>query len=393
MTEARDVLLVGGGGLQAQALMTAAARAADLSSWAAVDRAWQPDRRAAATELGLAIETCDMLEEPQRLRELVGSSRLVVNCAGPFYRTGGAALDACIETGVDYLDICDDADATLELLGRDDAAREAGVRALIGMGSSPGVTNVLVRAAADALGGADEVEICWVVDVGDVSNAAIQHFWHIFALVDEHGERQPVAAWDRLSTRRVEFPEPVGSSTLLELSHPEPITLPRFLGVKSVRNYGGITPEDTLFVNWALARSGADGSGSGEVGGATYPIPELAAALHRAYMGLREPTPYLGGGLVVEVRRGGEGFRFASADSISMEESTGTPAAAGALMMLAGEGPEPGVRAPECLDPAAFFPALGRVSRSTGSLALHRLEGGRPTERLRIRELFAGSAA
>ncbi|MEZ5078813.1 MAG: saccharopine dehydrogenase NADP-binding domain-containing protein [Solirubrobacterales bacterium] len=392
MTKTGEVLLLGGGGLQAQALVEAAARAGDLTGWVAADREWRPERQETVERFGAGVGTVDLIAEPERLRALVGSARLVVNCAGPFYRTGAAALDACIECGTDYLDICDDADATLELLERDAAARERGVRALIGMGSSPGVTNVLVRAAVDALGGADEVDICWVVDVEDVGNAAIQHFWHIFALIDEDGRRQPVAPWEQLSTREVAFSEPIGTSTLLELSHPEPLTLPRFLPVKRVRNFGGIAPEDSLFVSWAIARMGGDGSQSIELDGAEHEIPEVAVALYSAYRERRERTPYLGGGLVVDVRRGSDGFRFSSADSTSMEESTGIPAAAGALLMLAGGGPEPGVSAPECLDPATFFPVLGSAGRNTGSLTLHRLEGNREGERMRIRDLLAEGA-
>ncbi|MBS1843050.1 MAG: saccharopine dehydrogenase NADP-binding domain-containing protein [Actinobacteria bacterium] len=393
MIEASDVLVLGGGGLQAKALIEAAARARDLSRWTALDRAWRPDRSEGLAKLGLRTATCDMLEEPDRLLELVGSSSLVINCAGPFYRTGAAALDACIECGTDYLDICDDADATLELLERDADARAAGIKALIGMGSSPGVTNLLVRVAVDALGEADEVEICWVVDVEDVGNAAVQHFWHIFSLLDDAGVRRPVAAWEDLSTREVEFPDPVGKATLLQLSHPEPITVPRFLPVRRVRNFGGIVPNDAMFVSWAIARLGGDSSESISIEGSPMPIPDLAVALYGSYRERREPTPYRGSGLIIDVRAGDRGFRFSSADSLSMEESTGTPAAAAALLMLEGCDLESGVAAPECLDPAAFFPALGRVSRSTGSLTLRSLEDGRPGERLRIRDLISRGAA
>lgn len=389
MSKERDVVVIGGGGLQAQALFEAAARARDLSSWVAVDRAWRPDRLAFLEKLGVGTETCDALTDPDRLRQIVGSARVAANCAGPFYRTGAAVMDACIAEGTDYLDICDDADATLVLLERDEAAKAAGVRALIGMGSSPGVTNVLVRAAVDALGHADSVDISWVVDVEDVGDAAIQHFWHIFALVGPDGVRQPVAPFESLSTKTVEFPPPLGRQTLLELSHPEPITVPRFLPVGSVKNFGGVAPDDALFVSWALARMGTDGAGTLDVGGTEHALPELGVALYANYRATRDKTPYAGGGLVVDVHSGGDGFRFASGDSTSMEESTGTPAAAGTLMMLDGDGPEPGVSAPECLRPAAFFPTLGKVSRSSGSLSLHRLVGGQPTERVRIRDLFA----
>jgi saccharopine dehydrogenase-like NADP-dependent oxidoreductase len=388
MAQQCEVLVVGGGGLQAQAMFEAASRAHDLSSWVAVDRAWRPARQAGVERFGVRTAICDILVDPDGLRELVGSAKLVANFAGPFYRTGAAVLDACITTGTDYMDICDDADATLELLGRDDSARAAGICALLGMGSSPGVTNVLVRAAVDALGAADEVSINWTVDVSDVGAAAAQHFWHIFALVDGTGTRQPVASWDRLSRRRVTFPDPLGDCTVLEFSHPEPITIPRFLPVDSVRNFGGIWPDDALFVSWALARLGADGGSEISVDGATHLLPDVAEALYERYRREREPTPYRGGGLVVDVRRGEDGYRFASGDSTSMEESTGTPAAAGILMLLRGEDLDSGVLAPECLQPSQFFPTLGSVSRSTGSLALHRLHDGELGERIRIRDLI-----
>jgi saccharopine dehydrogenase (NAD+, L-lysine forming) len=42
-------------------------------------------------------------------------------------------------------------DVTLEILEMDEDARRAGISALIGMGSSPGATNLLARFAADNL--------------------------------------------------------------------------------------------------------------------------------------------------------------------------------------------------------------------------------------------------
>jgi saccharopine dehydrogenase-like NADP-dependent oxidoreductase len=332
----------------------------------------------------------DVLAEPDRLRELIPGATLVANFAGPYYRTGTAVLEACIATGCDYLDICDDADATLAMLARDGAARAAGVRALVGMGSSPGVTNVLVRAARDWLGDADEVCLSWIVDVADVNDAALQHFWHIFAPVGLDGERLAVPAWEELNLRTVDFPEPLGERIVIGLSHPEPITLPRFLGIETVRNFGAVAPEDSLIVNWTLARLGAAG-GPGDrldVGGSEIPIPELASVLYRHYLRVRAPTDYLGGGLVVDVWSGEEGVRFASADKTSMEESTGVPAAAGILLMLEAGPEEPGVIAPECLDPVEFFPRLGRCSRGTGSLGAYRLWGQEQGVRIRIRDLL-----
>jgi hypothetical protein len=386
----REVVVIGAGGAQAQAMLEAAGRAGAVDKWVAVDRAWRDREKYACQELGMRTVELDLLEEPDRLRELILDAALVANFAGPYYRTGTAVLEACIDAGCDYLDICDDADATLEMLARDEAARAAGIRALIGMGSSPGITNILVRAARDWLGEADEVSLSWIVDVADVNDAALQHFWHIFAPIGPGGERRPVPAWEDLSLRTVTFPEPLGERLVIGLSHPEPITVPRFLGIETVRNFGSIVPEDSLVVNWSLARLGAAG-GPGDqlaVDGSEVPIPTLASGLYRRYLETRAPTEYLGGGLVVDVWSGEEGVRFASADKTSMDESTGVPAAAGILLMLEGGPEEPGVIAPECLDPGEFFPRLGRSSRGTGSLGAYRLWGNEQGVRIRIRDLL-----
>jgi saccharopine dehydrogenase (NAD+, L-lysine-forming) len=386
----RQVVVIGAGGAQAQAMLKAAERAGAIDGWVAVDRAWREKEKLVCEERGMSTVELDLLEEPDRLRDLVADAALVANFAGPYYRTGTAVLDACIEVRCDYLDICDDADATLAMLTRHHEAGAAGIRALVGMGSSPGVTNVLVRAAMDSLGGADEVGLSWVVDVADVNAAALQHFWHIFAPIDADGRRGPVPAWEDLSLRTATFPEPLGEQSVIGLSHPEPITIPRFLGIEKVRNFGSIVPADALVVNWALARLGASGGEAAEieVGGAKVGIPALASDLYRHYLDSREPTDYLGGGLVVDVWAGEEGIRFASADKTSMDESTGVPAAAGIVLMLEGGPVDHGVMAPECLDPAEFFSALGRSSRGTGSLGAYRLRGSEQGERMRIRDLL-----
>ena len=75
---------------------------------------------------------------------------LVLNCVGPFYKTVKNVIETVIQAGINYVDVCDDVDVTLEILELDKNAKEAGVTALIGMGSSPGVTNILGAFAANA---------------------------------------------------------------------------------------------------------------------------------------------------------------------------------------------------------------------------------------------------
>ena len=361
-----------------------------VDNWLAVDRHWRGSERLAYERLGVPTVELDLLEEPERLRELIHGAALVANLAGPYYRTGAAVLDACIEVGCDYLDICDDTAATRELLARDEAARAAGVRALAGVGASPGISNVLIRAAVEWLGEADEVGLSWVVDVADVNGAALQHFWHTFAPAGADGLPGPMPAWEELSLRTAKFPEPLGERLLIGLAHPEQVTVPRFLGIEAVRSFGSIVPEDSLVVNWALARMGASGDegDKSRMAGSEAEISAPALELYRRYLKARAPTEYLGSGLVLDVWAGKEGVRFASASRTSMDEATGVPAAAGIALMLEGGPDEPGVMAPECLDPAEFFRSLGRFSRGTGSLGAYRLWGSEEGVRIRIRDLL-----
>lgn len=388
-----NVVVIGGGGLQAQGLFGGADRGGHIDRWLAVDRAWMPEREKATAKFGVATRTADVFDDPAALSELVASTRLVVNLAGPFYRTGGLILDACIGGNTDYMDICDDADATLALLERDQTADAAGVHALVGMGASPGTTNIMVRTAIDVLGSAARADVCWSVDIHDMTLTQLWHFWHGFSLVAPDGTMTPVPAWDELSIKTADFLEPVGSRQLIEMAHPEPVTLPRFLPIEAAANYGSMVPGDPLYLAWALARLGAASGENVEIAGREVPVGDVSVALWERYRERTVDGPYLGGGFLVEVHTDGDGYCFVSgADDISTEESTGGPAAAGIAMLLDGQVPRPGVFPPECLEPRLAWPALAKIGRGRGIIALYRLEGGRRTERLSIRQLVeAGS--
>ncbi|MEZ5098142.1 MAG: saccharopine dehydrogenase NADP-binding domain-containing protein [Nocardioides sp.] len=93
---------------------------------------------------------CDVSDRAA-LTALIANADVVVNCVGPFYRFGPSTLAAAIDAGVDYVDVCDDLAPTVTMLQQDEHARERGVRALIGVGNSPGLANLFVRLCDDLL--------------------------------------------------------------------------------------------------------------------------------------------------------------------------------------------------------------------------------------------------
>jgi len=369
-------------------MLAALSRAVDLEGLTAVDLYWSPEARAEVEALGVEAVSGDVLSDTgQRLLERRPAVSLLVNMAGPFYVIGTGALELAIELGADYLDICDDVDATELLLALEPQARGQGIRALIGMGSAPGTTNILIRTALDALEDPrrSAVELAWTVDRADMTRAAFDHVIHCFATALPGVSEVP--EWDDLQPRYLVFPEPGGRQVIMTLGHPEPLTLPRFTGVGQVTNQGGISPPEYLHLCWALAR---------QCDLRTLQREGVDAALYQQYCSF-EQLPQVeqvryGSGLQIDVTIDGDGYRFAGGSDMKMEEATGVPAAAGVLLMLGGALAEPGVWAPECLKPPAFFEALRRVALGGGGLHLLLLRDGQPAGRARIRDLLATGA-
>lgn len=384
MSRRYELVVIGAGGAQAQAMLRALSRGGSTSGCLALDRSWRQGVREQTEAMGFETVESDALASNEALSGLLASTKLVANLAGPYYKTGATILDAAIRTGTHYLDISDDADVALPMLERNHAAEEAGVSALIGMGSSPGTTNILIRAAVDHLGEAEDVDINWTVDTSDLTEASIRHFWHCFNLVEPDGKIHDVPGWSDLDFKVVDFPAPIGRQKLLRLAHPEPITIPRFLPVKRASNYGGLSQEEALIISWSLANIADERRSKGE-------FTDEAVRLFRHYCERRKGAPRVGSGLIIDVHTNGNGLRFCAGSDGGMDDSTGIPAAAGAVLMMDGRVSRKGVFAPEVINAADFFESLRKVSPGGGGLTLYRLEGGKPENRMRIRDLLSSN--
>ncbi|QLG61419.1 saccharopine dehydrogenase family protein [Halorarum salinum] len=86
-----------------------------------------------ATELGLDHRVFS-LAHPGVVESQLGDVDAVLNCAGPFSRTVGPLLDACLETGTDYLDIAGRIETVESVAERDRDAERADVTVLPAVG-------------------------------------------------------------------------------------------------------------------------------------------------------------------------------------------------------------------------------------------------------------------
>jgi saccharopine dehydrogenase-like NADP-dependent oxidoreductase len=155
----------------------------------------------------------------------------VINTAGPFFRFGVPVLRAAIMAGCDYLDICDDWEPTLDMLAMHPGAQAAGVVAVIGMGASPGVSNLLATMAARELDQAHTIVTGWNIEAAqpeDNGGPGVSA-----ALV--HGIRQ-MTGTIRVARDHRQIDEPPLQRTIIDypglgerqawtFGHPEPLTL------------------------------------------------------------------------------------------------------------------------------------------------------------------------
>jgi saccharopine dehydrogenase-like NADP-dependent oxidoreductase len=175
------------------------------------------------------------------LVDLLRKVRAVAACIP--YRVNLPTMEAALAAGCDYADLGGLFHTTKKQLELHDRFAAAGVSAVLGIGSAPGLTNVLARLGADRLDRVDAIDLVdGAVDLsaggGDFgvpySADTVLDEFTMPAMVFENGELKEVPAasgvvdWD--------FPEPVGTQPAMYTLHSEPATLPETIaGVRDVR--------------------------------------------------------------------------------------------------------------------------------------------------------------
>lgn len=122
---------------------------------------------ALATELGCPARCFD-LREPQQIAPYLKEVAVVLNCAGPFSQTAHAMMEACLATGVDYLDITGEIEVILAAVARGDRARQAGVALIPAVGFDVVPTDCLAAMLAERLPNAKVLQLAFA-GAGSVS--------------------------------------------------------------------------------------------------------------------------------------------------------------------------------------------------------------------------------
>ncbi|MDE3228446.1 MAG: saccharopine dehydrogenase NADP-binding domain-containing protein, partial [Chloroflexota bacterium] len=152
-------------------------------------------------------------------------------------------MEACLDAGVPYLDFGGLFHMTRRQYELDGAFREAGITAALGIGSTPGITNVLARVAADHLDTVERLDVR--IGCGDASPADAPFVppYSIRTIFDECTLEPMVyadGAWSAAAPmsggEAIEFPAPVGQATAMYTLHSEVALFPVSFGAKGLRH-------------------------------------------------------------------------------------------------------------------------------------------------------------
>jgi saccharopine dehydrogenase (NAD+, L-lysine-forming) len=306
----------------------------------------------------------DATDDKSLLKSLEDAD-VAVNCVGPFYKFAPRILKTVITKGINYVDICDDYDITEKLL--DDyhtMAQNAGVTCIIGLGASPGLTNMIVAFGAKQLTSVKDVKVFVARGIEEEAGGAIpyhmMHCWLGKIPIYKNGRFERAQGLVD-GEEYVTFPEPYGQVPVYYFGHPETVTIPRYVkGVQNVCCKGTFFPKEfrEALVNVESLGLLSDNPITVQ-GKAITPLDFTAAFIEvlRKRVIEKVKTIPAGGTVMVQVagELDGEPRTFRYAGTSHMREGTGTPVAVGAKMLADGAVKSPGVYAPEgCIPPEEF---------------------------------------
>lgn len=362
------VIVVGGAGAMGRYAVRSISRLGTARRLIIADKNVEYAKRLSA-EVGPPCEALELdATDPEALRRAFADCDVVCSTMGPFAVFGRPILEAALESRCSYLDIDDDWQSTIEAFELHDLAVANNVTAVIGMGSSPGFSNMLAMLAVEDLDSVEGLYTGWnlasaVVEVEDnyppsmAASAAVEH-WLLQCSgqirVWQDGAYADVTPAERMVLQLPGF----GERVVHTMGHPEPITLPRSVpGLRRALNVQ-VGPE-WIFDHLRSVAADYDAGRISLQEGArrlAHPVRPGSRAGERQKREKRLPYNWA-------LAEGTKAGRARSVMTYSVGEprgrmggQTGVPLAIGAEFLRRGQIKDRGVLSPEAaIDPHEFF--------------------------------------
>lgn len=235
------IVVLGGAGAMGRVTVRA------LTEYADVDQITIADyHEGRARELAASLQSSKIVvrqidvNDFERVALLIRGSDVVLSAVDYVYNL--PVLRACIQEKVHYADLGGLFHMTRTLMALHEEAEAAGITAILGMGGTPGITNLLARAAVDKLDRVDSIKVQLGCGDETPTTAPLVAPYSIRTILDEFtrspqvfqdGEwhaQQPLTGQEELI-----FPLPVGRATAIYSLHSECASFPVSFREKGIR--------------------------------------------------------------------------------------------------------------------------------------------------------------
>jgi len=318
------------------------------------------------------------VNDADRLFALVRGANVVLNAVEYVFNL--PILKACIQEKVHYADLGGLFHVTRKLMDMSAQVEAAGITAVLGIGGTPGITNLLARAAVEKLDRVDSIKVQLGCSDDTPSTAPLVAPYSIRTILDEFTKepqvfqdgvwypQQPLTGQEELI-----FPLPVGRATAVYSLHSECATFPVSFRDKGIRHvsFKIAFPSDFLTKLKFLVDIGFGSEEPINVRGAKVSPREVLARLleiapvedvePRDCDVLRVAVVGLAGGQQVEITNQVVVLPYRRWGIGAGALDTGTPLAIAGRMLANGEVTRRGASGPElCIPVQPFFKELAR---------------------------------
>ena len=341
-------------------------------------------------KLGIKYQQCDVADT-ESLDKLLQGSEVVINCVQ--YNWNIKIMEACLRSHSHYIDLGGLFHTTKKQFVLHEQFKDAGLIAVLGMGSTPGTTNVMAGYAASQLDTISDANIYCGCGDFTKTEAVIGIPYSLLTIFEEHTKEPWILKDGELTSvpvgsgrKMISFSEPIGLAEGMYCIHSEPAQFQRSFNDKGIQNASftlslpkeseerisflaelGFASDEVIVVNGAKVNplhttvavvnrylENYDATNDGELNDCD--------VLRAEVKGLKDGVEKE---IVVEtiIRTSKKwGFMAGALD-------TGVPPSIVAQMIINGDITETGVCAPEqCVPPVLYFKEIGKREMAVYSM-------------------------
>ena len=180
------------------------------------------------------------------LHSLLAGCDLCINGVPTFAGLQMHIFQACLEAKRPYVDYGGMGIYTVRQKAEHDRWKNMGATAIIGLGSDPGLSNIICRAVADRLDRIDRINLYWAATKIGPESPVLVPPYSISTVLAEYANPSQQFLDAKLrevpaqaGAETIDLPQPWGRTTFIHSQHSEPLTVPFSQGIaeKGIREF------------------------------------------------------------------------------------------------------------------------------------------------------------